>query len=440
MPGTQFSPRWVSKSKPSLLDLSDSFLSSKENQNPSSILSPVSRYGTDLVKILKDKRVGVSFERNIDEEIEEIEKEIGRLKSKLESLRLEKARMSMKSVEKRVRIVPAKFMEVKEKSCKLRGEEFGGLLGGNVKPLGPGLGRRGMSLGPAEIYSETMRLKNFGRQEMGTPIQEGKSRMKSCFWKLNEIDEVKAIKQRGKSLSPKSRKIMSTPPVWKSGAVTTIGSKKFVKKEDGIVPLVQPKNLFTDGEKSGLTPGAKKSTKNGRIVASRYSQANGGSAVKDLRKKLMHENDKEEGKKYESRRVSFARKSGDSQVKRPLEVMREVTTTIVDNSTPSSVTKMLEFVPKIKTRHCMNDSPRDSGAAKRVSELIGKRSYFSLDDNDDDDDEPTARNAFRKALGSIDEITDDCRAPKRVSELLGKYDTEDYGDWKSSLFQTLHFA
>ncbi|KAK7302695.1 hypothetical protein RJT34_13591 [Clitoria ternatea] len=38
------------------------------------------------------------------------------------------------------------------------------------------------------------------------------------------------------------------------------------------------------------------------------------------------------------------------------------------------------FLPKIKTLKCVNESPRDSGVVKRVAELVGKKSYFYLDE------------------------------------------------------------
>lgn len=61
----------------------------------------------------KDDRV--SNERKIDLEIKEIQKEISQLSLRLEALRLEKAeRNAMKTVERRGKIVQAKFMEPKQ--------------------------------------------------------------------------------------------------------------------------------------------------------------------------------------------------------------------------------------------------------------------------------------------------------------------------------------
>jgi hypothetical protein len=64
----------------------------------------------------KEEKERFCDELKIDSEIEEIEKEISRLSSRLATLRLEKAeRNAMKTVERRGRIVPA-FMELKQSS------------------------------------------------------------------------------------------------------------------------------------------------------------------------------------------------------------------------------------------------------------------------------------------------------------------------------------
>ncbi|GAB2274835.1 hypothetical protein Dimus_009609 [Dionaea muscipula] len=475
----QSSPSSCSKSKPSFLYLPEPDSSTKENQNPCSIPSPVPHldrsasvkrplHANAAVKNIHFDRPCLvprrGDEKNIDSEIEEIEKEIERLSSRLESLRLEKAQRNSKSMEKRGRVVASKFMEVKEKSGKVwdgKIEELGTMTSVGLKTLNPpaGLGRRGVSLGPAEIYSETTRLRLLGKQEIlvtPSPIQQAQNRRKSCFWKLGEIDEVKAIKQRGKSLSPKSRKCVSKLPAWKSGggAATTVGmgSKKFVKKEDGgggiIVPLIQPKNLFKEegqGEESA-TKTAKKPLKNGgRVVASRYSINGGGSsAIKDFRKRTLAENDKEEEevKKCDhKKRISLAGKptTPHNQAKMMKDDDKKKNTTMP----PVSDSKLLELVPKIRTRrqHCINDngsSPRDSGAAKRVSQLIGKKSYFTLDDDEwEEDPEDAASYPMLKTSCCIDQT------PR--GELIGRRksvfdDSSDDDEWKTSIFQALHFA
>ncbi|CBI28382.3 unnamed protein product, partial [Vitis vinifera] len=64
------------------------------------------------VKVLEEEEV--RDEGKIDAEIEEIRLEISRLSSRLDELCLEKVKRSAKMVEKRGRIVAAKFMEQKQ--------------------------------------------------------------------------------------------------------------------------------------------------------------------------------------------------------------------------------------------------------------------------------------------------------------------------------------
>ena len=140
----------------------------------------------------KNEEIKNHDEKKIDIEIEEIEKEIKRLSSRLEVLRLEKAERNLsKTIEKRGRVVAAKFMEQKQ-SVKIE-EPM-------VSSAQYKINRRGVSLGPNEILSGSKSRLLFGKQGMKTPVST-QNRRKSCFWKLEEIDELKATKERRKSLS-----------------------------------------------------------------------------------------------------------------------------------------------------------------------------------------------------------------------------------------------
>lgn len=356
------------------------------------------------VKVLEEEEV--RDEGKIDAEIEEIRLEISRLSSRLDELCLEKVKRSAKMVEKRGRIVAAKFMEQKQ-SVKggdgVKTEESSSVRT-KVHRRGVSLGpseivagvRRGMSLGPSEIAAGG-RLRHLGKPEV-TPIST-QSRRKSCFWKLEDIDEGKVTKERGKSMtvSPKNRKIISKTQASKQAA-TTIASKRPVKKELGFVSSIQPKKLFTDGEKS-----AKKPLKNGRVVASRYSlignQSTGGCSS-SLRKRSLPENE-DNGKRCDKRRNSSLEKPGGifqengenldkGRVKKKWEIPSEVV--VVHKSlendesppSPQSITKMPDILPMIRTDRCINESPRNSGPAKRVAELIGRKSYFCADEDGED--------------------------------------------------------
>ncbi|GAA0166786.1 hypothetical protein LIER_40254 [Lithospermum erythrorhizon] len=271
-----------SKNKPILImnsiDCLDSF-SSKENQSPSSLgfnssVSSINLNGVLEISKANSKRVifrglkspEVRDEKEIDKEIEEIEMEMKRLASRLESLRILKAQKSENYRKERKNC----FFEVYGAKTEPRRKEENVLMSsksklnsGRGRSLGPveivAGSRRGMSLGPSEIGSG-IKSKQFGKQDSSTtPIQPIQNRRKSCFWKLEDIDEEKETKGKGKVQVIRQ-------------AVTTIGSKKSVKKDDGVIGSVQPKKLFENGEKTVFSASAKKSMKHGRVVASRYNQ------------------------------------------------------------------------------------------------------------------------------------------------------------------------
>ncbi|XP_010277923.1 PREDICTED: uncharacterized protein LOC104612264 [Nelumbo nucifera] len=324
----------------------------------------------------------------IDTEIEEIEMEISRLSSKLEELRLEKAERNLKEIEKRGRIVPAKFMEQKQStknSATARKMEERSTTSSSTK-----FQRRGVSLGPSEIFAG-VRSRQMGKLEM-TPTQSITNRRKSCFWKLQDIDEEKVTKQRGRtlSLSPKPRSCATKVQAPKQG-LTTGGSKKYVKRDDGVMSSIQPKKLFKEREKS-VAP--KKPSKNGRVVASRYNhipvQPAGNLTNNDRRKRSLPENEID-GKRCDKKLVSsvgksaaFLPESGGNQVKEKRPKKRweipseaEFAQKSLEDVSPASIVKMTELLPKIRTVRCITEeSPRDSGPAKRVAELIGRKSYF----------------------------------------------------------------
>ncbi|XP_062009590.1 uncharacterized protein LOC133726132 [Rosa rugosa] len=320
----------------------------------------------------------------IDSEIEEIEKEIGRLNSRLELLKLEKAQ---KAAEKRGRVVAAKFMEPPKQSVKnsdgLRKIEESLNLSARPK-----VNRRGMSLGPSEIIAGAG-FRRPSKLEI-TPVQKIQDRRKSCFWKLQDIDELRVTKERGKStsLSPKSRKTASKIGAPKQAATSIGGSKRPVKKEDKVLGSIEPKKLFKEGEKS--VPN-KKPVKAGRVVASRYNQIGASSAAAaDGRKRSLPDDDKEDGSRCEKKRVSLvgrprgigregSRSVGpESRMKKRWEIPSEVVVFQgVEEDGVAQTGDVSDVLPKIRTVRCVNDTPRGSGPAKRVADLVGMKKYFS---------------------------------------------------------------
>lgn len=175
-------------------------------------------------------------------EIEEIQMEIGLSSSSLENLWLEKAEQKLKSLERRrsgIKVVPSKFMEQKqrvENANSVNKIEEQSSMSSRAK-----FQRRGVSLGPEEIEIKSRQL---GKQEIITPVQSTHNRRKSCFWKLQDIDEETAKKERRNSfsVSPKSRKTIS-----RRQAATIMGSKRNVKKEDGVLSIIQAKETVQGG-------------------------------------------------------------------------------------------------------------------------------------------------------------------------------------------------
>ncbi|XAR68048.1 hypothetical protein NMG60_11003041 [Bertholletia excelsa] len=400
----------------------DSF-SSKENQSPVLVKSPVpikiptpakplhpngiigNSQGKPTKRLLKQNlsEKGVSRrsseeeirdEQKIDAEIEEIQMEISRLNSRLEILWLEKAEQKVKALERRGRVVPAKFMEPKqgakitEREKKIEEASSVGTKA-RVQRRGLSLGpseiaagvRRGVSLGPSEIFAG-VKPRQLAKPEINiTPAQPIQNRRKSCFWTLQDIDEEETKGRRTSlSVSPKSRKITARAQALRQAA-TTVGSKKGAKKEDGIISSIQPKKLFKDGEKS--VPANKKPLKPGRVVASRYNQHTENSA---MRKRSLPENDKDDGKRrksQESLREATQNQVTERKMKKKWEIPSAIVVyeSLADEESLESLDKIPDLLPPIRTIRCTNNSPRDSGPAKRVAQLVGRKSYFCSDEN-----------------------------------------------------------
>ncbi|CAI9090382.1 OLC1v1025145C1 [Oldenlandia corymbosa var. corymbosa] len=494
--------------KPVLLNSTDSIqsLSCKENQSPqfllnssiSSVKSPLPlrpKVNNNSIVTVEDSRIkpakvnskmgleekSVSWsgsdwevrdEGKIDKEIEEIEMEINRLSSRLEELKMQKAERSAKLVEKRgFRVVPAKFMEEKKifkntEEQKKTDEILGMSARTKVQRRGLSLGpaeimagtRRGLSLGPSEIYSG-LKSKEMGKKEsVITPIQPIQSRRKSCFWKLQDIDEEKVTKERGKCLtvSPKLRKNLVAKAQTSRQAATTVASKKTVKKEELFGTSVQPKKLFKDGEKS-ITATSKKPTRPGRVVASRYNQSS-SSQASAIRKRSLPENDKDESKRCDKKRSLSLGKSSESlpETKNLVPEIRvkkkwQIPSDIVVHSSESddlspTISDVPDPLPRIRTTRCAVETPRDSGPAKRVADLVGRKSCFA----DSEEEETSLRQVLNfaeddiltiRTTRCIKETPRDSGPAKRVADLVGrkKYFADDEEE-DPSMCQFLNFA
>ncbi|KAI3718125.1 hypothetical protein L6452_18977 [Arctium lappa] len=314
-----------------------SSFSSKENQSPSNVAARSKPLNNLPIKIGLSKSSVV--EDKTEEEIQ-IENEISRLYARLESLRLKRAQQNAK-----------KTLDANNRDSGVKETGFS-----RTK-----IQRRGFSLGPNEIMSAT----NPKSKQLGTtPIQSTQNRRKSCFWKLGDIEEEEKMGvSRGKNLSLRQ-------------TVTTGRSKKGTKKDDSLLSSIQPKKLFGEQSKKPLKPG--------RVIASRYNQA---TVTSSMRKKLLTDNN-----------VDGKSRGTEGRVKRKWEIPSEIVIpkrldldSNEDESEGSIDMVMPDVLPRIRAVRYVDETGRDSGPAKRVAELVGKKSYF-----DEEEEEVCQRLSFEE--------------------------------------------
>ena len=347
-----------------------------ENSQGKPFKTPAKSYG---IKGKEEEEEVICKERNIDEEIEETEREINRLSMKLKALQIEKAdqNAARTTVQRGGRFVPTKSIVP-----KMGIQNSDGVKMFEDASVERKIGLRGKSLGPSEIYAG-VGFRRQGKTEL-TPIQQMKSRRQSCLPKLPDIDEAKT-KNRGRngmSLSPKSRRTLIKAQTVRQPA-TTIVSKRPAKKDGvGVVELIQPKKLFKDVEKSAPPTSTKKPLRTGRIVASRYNQTSESAQVAtENRKTSLPGNCKDDGSSRSSSEICRS-KAPQSRVKKRWEIPSEIMILqqeMEEGCCESPVSKLGDMLPRIRTTRCSNTTPRDSGPAKRVAELIESNTNFFAD-------------------------------------------------------------
>ncbi|XP_020596131.1 uncharacterized protein LOC110036106 [Phalaenopsis equestris] len=325
---------------------------------------------------------------NVDAEIEELEKEIRRLSLKLEALLIKKAEREFKiATARRGRIVPAKFMEQKPSPASKKIEESPARFS-----------RRGLSLGPSEIYGSVgkscfQKLEGIREENSPIPLLTTATEIHGCKKDAsssgyrrrgqslgpseiglnsrsrlpNKLQQIKEKKKRQSlSMSPRSRKpSISTISELRKG-IATVSAIKAIKREDSILRSFNSKKLFQE-EQNQIS--SKKPSKNARvrIVASRYSLAEPESK---RRKWSILEPQKRSFSLGESSKVSESPKKGEENGK-PLLIP----------SSPPSIMKIATMLPRIRTLRNKDLSPRDSGCAKRASQLADNKSHFSMEDD-----------------------------------------------------------
>ncbi|KAG0482757.1 hypothetical protein HPP92_010841 [Vanilla planifolia] len=134
----------------------------------------------------------------------------------------------------------------------------------------------------------------------------------------------------------------------------------------------KPKVLFQKGQNPTVT--CKKPLKNTsarvRAVASRFSLA--AAPTDELERKrrkwsLPEPFKVKNGGTEGELNGSVIHLSGETQVDPLLTV-----------GSPPSIMKIAAMLPRIRTLHGASESPRNSGCAKRVAQLVGKKHHFSM--------------------------------------------------------------
>jgi hypothetical protein len=97
----------------------------------------------------------------------------------------------------------------------------------------------------------------------------------------------------------------------------------------------------------------------------------------------LPDNEKEDVNKRRASRGNGACQRMDSgRVKKKWEIPIEVVVYKGDDEgeSPPTVSTVADVLPKIRTVRCVAETPRDSGAAKRVVDLVGKKPYFCIEE------------------------------------------------------------
>ncbi|KAL6603183.1 hypothetical protein ACP70R_043544 [Stipagrostis hirtigluma subsp. patula] len=251
--------------------------------------------------------------------------------------------------------------------------------------------RRGVSLGPLEIHHGVI----------GKPAAAGAARVKPFPSKLNSVREegqnskqhavpakpwpsskarqpldfkqgtaASRAKARSGSMSPRSRRqsIAKVPETRGGnakatetrGAYAAVGPNKVVEeqKQNGVVN-------HTGNTAIARRPAGSSKV---RVVPSRYSLTPGSSL----------------GAGTQEKRGKQTRPGSADGASQREEIRAKLTEPSNDELSPETIAKVAELLPRIRTMPPSDESPRDSGCAKRVADLVGKRSFFMAAAEDGD--------------------------------------------------------
>jgi hypothetical protein len=257
---------------------------------------------------------------------------------------------------------------------RLQGE---GAARPNLKPIKepPVQRRRGVSLGPVEIHRGISsnpfpnRL-NYVREEGQHSKQHAAPAKPWPSSNARQGTIASNAKAMSGSGSPSRSRRQSTAKVTDTGG----GSSKVTDTRGGnaavgtgkVVGEVKAKGVLdrTGSRGTGRRPTGSSKV---RVVPSRYSLTLCSSL--------------EAGTLDRHRKPSRPGSAGSGSQRE--EITAKVTEPSNDDQSPGTIAKVAELLPRIRTIPPVDESPRDSGCAKRITDLVGKRSFFTAAADDD---------------------------------------------------------
>ncbi|XP_062229614.1 uncharacterized protein LOC133927255 [Phragmites australis] len=240
--------------------------------------------------------------------------------------------------------------------------------------------RRGVSLGPLEIHHGVgsrpavagARVNPFPNK-LNAVREEGqhsKHAVPAKPWLSSSVKQPPDVKQgaaasrakaRSGNMSPRSRRQSTAKATDTRG-----GNAKTTETRGGnaavgtnkVVAELKPKGVTNHTGNAGKRPAGSSKV---RVVPSRYSLTSGsslGAGTQDKRRKQ-----------------SLPGSTGGASQRE--EIRAKVTEPSNGVLSPETIAKVSELLPRIRTLPASDESPRDSGCAKRVADLVGKRSFFT---------------------------------------------------------------
>lgn len=231
--------------------------------------------------------------------------------------------------------------------------------------------RRGVSLGPLEIHhcvgskpAAAAAVKPFPNQ-LNAIREEGQISKQPAVpakpWPSSNTRHPLDAKQgaaagrakaRSSSMSPRSKRQSIAKATDTRGGSAAVGGNK-------VVDELKPKGVFshTGNAAIGRRPAGSSKV---RVIPSRYSLTPGASLGAGTQEKR--------------RKQSLQGSAGGASQRE--EIRAKVIEPSNDQQSPQTIAKVAELLPRIRTMPC-DESPRDSGCAKRVADLVGKRYFFT---------------------------------------------------------------